>query len=421
MIKNWNRTGITKAIIILLIALGNILTPIKGQGASHLAMILVPYFFGCLGIPLVVIVNIGLSGKKTKKPSWNNNPLKHPIDFFHFCAILFSTIGLSMLIGTGIRFQSINYLGLPPFFLGIGTIVGIFIILKWKQLRIFYFILGGLFMITILLFLMPGSKKDEDIIKHFSEKFDFYSCSLDRIMDQFDDFDFIKDMIYQIRYDDESLSYTILKNYIYRDEIVEIPIDRKSTIDSLLMLMNCKYIDFVEKKYVKLYTEIENSDFFHVRILKIIDDNILNDKYKNWELLEEGDLPTKKNNWLFHLKDNWYIESRIKYKKDIKNDYPYESELTTDYSYDDGKLKSIGRQYIREENGELEYLNHGLWLHLDSNEFIIKEEIFYYDSLVKEIEYKISERRKIGTDTVICATRENGEWEEEKCIEYIID
>lgn len=132
--KNWNRTGKIKAIILGILALPNLLMPIGATGQQGLAMILMPLIFGSIAIPLIARLNAGL-GREIIKPTWNDNPLtmKRPLSFFHFGSFFFLTVGLSMLVGTGIKFQTLSFFGLTAISFGLGILIGIWLTLKWTK------------------------------------------------------------------------------------------------------------------------------------------------------------------------------------------------------------------------------------------------------------------------------------------------
>lgn len=132
--KNWNRTGKIKAIILGLLALPNLFMPIGATGQQGLAMILMPLIFGSIAIPLITKFNSGL-GREIIKPTWNDNPLamNRPLSFFHFASFFFLTIGLSMLVGTGIKFQTLSFFGLTSISFGLGIFIGIWLTLKWSK------------------------------------------------------------------------------------------------------------------------------------------------------------------------------------------------------------------------------------------------------------------------------------------------
>ena len=132
--NNWNKTGKIKAIILGLLALPNLLMPIGETGQQGLVMILMPLIFGSIAIPLIAKFNAGL-GREILKPTWNDNPLtlKRPLSFFYFSSFFFLTVGLSMLVGTGIKFQTLHFFGLTAISFGLGILLGIWLTLKWTK------------------------------------------------------------------------------------------------------------------------------------------------------------------------------------------------------------------------------------------------------------------------------------------------
>lgn len=130
--KNWNKTGKIKAIILGLLALPNLLMPIGATGQQGLVMILMPLIFGSIAIPLIAKFNGAVLGREIIKPNWNDNPLtlKRPLTFFHFGSFFFLTVGLSMLLGTAIKFQTLSFFGLTAISFGLGILIGIWLTLK---------------------------------------------------------------------------------------------------------------------------------------------------------------------------------------------------------------------------------------------------------------------------------------------------
>ena len=130
--KAWNRTGKIKAIILGILFLPNIFIPMEIQPDINIVVIIAPLIFGAIAIPFVVKVNVALFGTVIERPKWNNSPfsLKRPLRFFHFGVFFFITTGLSMLIGTGIRYQQLNLRGLTVISFGIGILLGIELLLK---------------------------------------------------------------------------------------------------------------------------------------------------------------------------------------------------------------------------------------------------------------------------------------------------
>jgi len=136
--KHLNKTGKIKTIVLGLLALPNLLLPIAQEGPEGFAMILMPLIFGSFAIPLIAKFNEAVFGQELAKPSWNDNPLtlKRPLSFFYFGSFFFLTVGFSMLLGTGIHFQTLSYLGLTAISFGVGILTGIWLTLKWTKVRV---------------------------------------------------------------------------------------------------------------------------------------------------------------------------------------------------------------------------------------------------------------------------------------------
>ncbi len=132
--KNWNRTGKFKAILLGLLSLPNLLAPIGANPEINLVFAsFIILVFGCLIIPLIAKFNLALFKSEISKPMWNDNPLnlKRPLSFFHFGAYFFIVIGLSMVIGSGIKDHILNSFALVSIFYGLGILLGIRLSLKW--------------------------------------------------------------------------------------------------------------------------------------------------------------------------------------------------------------------------------------------------------------------------------------------------
>ena len=96
--KDWNRIGKIKAILLALFCLPNLILPIGANPQQGLFVsILMPLIFGSVAIPLISKFNSSILGREIIKPKWNDNPLtlKRPLTFFHFGAFFFLSIGLS--------------------------------------------------------------------------------------------------------------------------------------------------------------------------------------------------------------------------------------------------------------------------------------------------------------------------------------
>lgn len=129
--KDWNRTGKIKAIILGILFLPNIIIPIEAKHDMSFAMIIMPLIFGVVAIPFITKINAAIFGQVIERPTWNDNPitLERPLSFFHFGAFFFLTSGLSMIIGTLIKYQQLNPFGLTSISFGIGILLGIRLLL----------------------------------------------------------------------------------------------------------------------------------------------------------------------------------------------------------------------------------------------------------------------------------------------------
>ena len=134
--KNWNRTGKIKAIILALSALPNLVAPIGAVGQLELAMILMPLIFATIAIPVITKLNAAF-GAEAVKPIWNDDPLtlKRPLSMFHFFAYFFLIVGLSMEIGTALKYHTLSTIGLTSIAFGLGIFSGIRLSLKWTGMN----------------------------------------------------------------------------------------------------------------------------------------------------------------------------------------------------------------------------------------------------------------------------------------------
>jgi hypothetical protein len=136
-LKNWNRIGKFKAIIIGILALPNLLAPIKFESQEFFSMILLPFMFPIVAIPLISKFNERILGQKITKPVWNDNPLtlRRSLVSLHFGGFFFLGVGFSILIGNGVRYQTLSFLGLNCISFGLGILIGIQLAVKWARTR----------------------------------------------------------------------------------------------------------------------------------------------------------------------------------------------------------------------------------------------------------------------------------------------
>lgn len=133
--KDWNRTGKVKAIVLAILFLPNLIVPIGANPQiGFFIALLIPLAFGSLVTPFLGRINNIMLGREISKPHWNDNPLsfKKPLAFNQFAGYFFITVGLSLTIGSGIKFHFFNQFGLAAISFGCGTLIGNHLALKWK-------------------------------------------------------------------------------------------------------------------------------------------------------------------------------------------------------------------------------------------------------------------------------------------------
>jgi hypothetical protein len=133
-VKNWNTTGKIKAAFIAVYFLLNLFMPFVTP-SQNVFTLFVPLLFGSISIPLIVKFFETFQGREIIKPTWNDNPLvlTQPLRFFHFASYFLIAPGFSMALATGLKFHSLNFVGLMAVSFGLGILIGIELTLKWKN------------------------------------------------------------------------------------------------------------------------------------------------------------------------------------------------------------------------------------------------------------------------------------------------
>ncbi len=140
-IKNWNKTGKIKSILIIVFSLLSLIIinfnenrELRNEfymGISFLLFLFIIIFF-----PLVTKF-WSLFGFDFKKPNWNENPLSlnfsKSLIFHQFIAYLFLTKGIITIIYVGIFHQQFDGFSALLIIAGISSIIGIKLSLKWLK------------------------------------------------------------------------------------------------------------------------------------------------------------------------------------------------------------------------------------------------------------------------------------------------
>jgi hypothetical protein len=133
--KNWNRTAKIKAAFLALVALPNLIYPMPGLGEFDIMMIIMPFIVCCIFLPMFAKASKVFFKGELNVPTMNDNPfqLKRPLSFLHLASLFFAVVGLSMFLGTILKFGGINYYGLMSASYGLGMLLSIWLVLRFKK------------------------------------------------------------------------------------------------------------------------------------------------------------------------------------------------------------------------------------------------------------------------------------------------
>jgi len=129
--KNWNRIGKIKAIIIGVAGLYNLFMPFKFPIAKDITSTFIFPSITAIVLPVILILINPKNYKRTfSKPTWNDNLFLDSMAQAQFFAYFFSTVGICMIISSAIEFHVLNNVGVISFFVGLGIFISIFLTLK---------------------------------------------------------------------------------------------------------------------------------------------------------------------------------------------------------------------------------------------------------------------------------------------------
>ena len=135
--NKWTKIGKIKAIVIGGSFLINVLFPLRAIRIGVIEMLSL-FVFGTIAVPLIIKGNNLFFSQVIEKPNWNENPFsfKRPLVMFQFGAYFSISIGISLLIGSILRFQSLQLLGINMLLFGLGVLAGIFLSLKLNENKV---------------------------------------------------------------------------------------------------------------------------------------------------------------------------------------------------------------------------------------------------------------------------------------------
>ena len=133
--KNWNKTGKIKAVILAILCIPNLIISTPVVPNFGVVQFIMPLLFGSFALPLIIKINSSLSfiSQTIEKPNWNDNPLtfKRPLTFYQFGGWFMIAIGTSMIIGTAIRHHVFHTFGFTAVMFGVGILIGLKLTLRW--------------------------------------------------------------------------------------------------------------------------------------------------------------------------------------------------------------------------------------------------------------------------------------------------
>lgn len=129
------RTGIFKALLLLLLAVPTFLLPIPHQPDFNLAVCLGAFLLGGLTMPFVTRYNLFLFDQGYTEPEWNDNPLarNRPMALFQFFAWLLLTQGVAMIVGAAIQYHFTSAFGTVLLSMGFGLLLGVYLIARRRR------------------------------------------------------------------------------------------------------------------------------------------------------------------------------------------------------------------------------------------------------------------------------------------------
>lgn len=127
--KNWNRVGKIKAVILAFLFISNFIFVSPVVTEIGFVQLVIPLLFGSFAVPLIAKVNAAIFGTNSnnKEPNWNENPLKRnqPLAFYQFGAWFMITSGSGMVMGSGIIHRVFHPFGMSALLFGVGILIGV--------------------------------------------------------------------------------------------------------------------------------------------------------------------------------------------------------------------------------------------------------------------------------------------------------
>ncbi|MDT7831076.1 hypothetical protein RQM59_01725 [Flavobacteriaceae bacterium S356] len=137
--KNWNKTGKVKALVILVICVLSLILFDYNENAEerndfYLGISLITFLVALLFFPLVIKL-WSVFGIKFQKPNWNENPISlnysKSLNLHLFVAFWIISYGFLKTIFIAIKFNKLYGEGIMFLVTGIGIFIGIKLGIAW--------------------------------------------------------------------------------------------------------------------------------------------------------------------------------------------------------------------------------------------------------------------------------------------------
>ena len=128
--KTLNQTGIIKTIVLIVLTVPNIFFPWPNQPEFNLLLCLAAFLAGGLFMLITARFNLFILDQGFTEPEWNDNPFSRtkPLALFQFLSWLFLLTGITLIIGTAIKVDTVSSYGLLSFSFGFGMLIGTYLV-----------------------------------------------------------------------------------------------------------------------------------------------------------------------------------------------------------------------------------------------------------------------------------------------------
>ena len=133
VLEKLNTTAKIKTAILALAGLTNLLMPFKVVEQDNTLSALIFPVIAVIILPSLLALARAKAYKNISKAKWNDNPLVSSMALREFFAYLFIVVGTCMVIGSLIKFQTLNSFGLISVSFGTGIFISLLLIVHISE------------------------------------------------------------------------------------------------------------------------------------------------------------------------------------------------------------------------------------------------------------------------------------------------